>query len=360
MSAYYPEQRPALKLSVIQREVMLPEDASGIVAVQADQRVDIRDVIARGLVPGQFMVVEAARYFGLDDPDDLTALMLVNIDDEVDELKPLAGLKSGRGKRLMSPTAGRVAAIADGLIVIEKLNQVIDLEAGVRGTVKEVRLGRGVVIEANGARVQGVWGNGRHAIAAVINEGANPLEKTTADVLGSRFSSAIAVVRRPLTEEILDAAAAQNVAGLIAPSMSVDLLDWALFQPYALMLVEGFGQMRLNRAVAQLLQDLEGMQITLDAVQPQVWSARRPEAVMNVQARAGESIARSSVNLTLRVGMSVRAVGGAYGGMLGNVVNLPNDPILLDNGLRVPCALVELGGDAGKLYVPLANLEVIG
>lgn len=359
MSVFYPEQRPAVKLAVIQREVTLPEEASGVVAVLPEQRVDVRDVVARGLIPGKFIVIDAQEFFNLKTAEAVDDLLLVSVDEEVDELKPLAGQSSARGKRLFSPVAGRVASISDGFIVVEQLNAVIDLEAGLRGKVTEVKNGRGAVVEATGTRVQGVWGNHGRAIAVVVNEGQNTLESATLDVLGSRFSNSVVVLRRSITEEVLEAAANQGVSGLIAPSMSVDLLELANLQPYAIMLLEGFGDIRLNKAVSQVLQDLEGVQITLDAIQPQVWNARRPEAVMNVQPRTGDIPARPNPNLTIRSGMAVRVIGGDYSGQLGSVVNLPNELVLLDNGLRVPCALVELSGDQ-QIFAPLANLEVIG
>lgn len=359
MSIFYPEQRPALKLATIQREVTLPDEASGVVTVVQQQRVDIRDVIARGLVPGKFVVVDAQAFFNLKTPEEVDDLLLVSLDDEVDELKPLAGQAGGRGKRLFSPVTGRVASVADGLIIVEQLNAVIDLEAGLRGTVTDVKAGRGASLEATGTRIQGVWGNGGRAIAVVVNEAQNPIEQASVDVLGSRYSNSIVVLRRPLTEDILEAAASQGVSGLIAPSMSVDLVALANAQPYAIMLVEGFGEQRLDRGVAQLLQELEKMQLTLDALHPHIWDARRPEAVMNVQPKVGDVAPRPNPNLTLRAGMSVRVFGGEYSGQLGNVVNLPNEAVLLDNGLRVPCALVELSGDR-RIFAPLANLEVIG
>jgi len=359
MSVFYPEQRPAHKLAVIQRSVTLPEEASGIVTVVSDQHVDVRDIVARGLIPGKFVVVDVKAFFKLKSADDVDELLLVSVDDEVDELKPLAGQSNGRGRRLFSPITGRVASTSDGFVVVEQLNAVIDLEAGLRGTVTEVYAGHGTTIEATGTQIQGVWGNGGRAIAVVANEGQNPFESAAIDVMGSRFSNCVVVLRRPITEQVLHAAAAQNVAGVVAPSMSVDLTELAHEQLYPVMLIEGFGEMRLNRAVAQVFQDLEGIQITLDAARPQVWDARRPEAVMNVQPKKGDVPNRPSPHLTLRGGMAVRVVGGDYSGQLGSVVNLPNELVLLDNGLRVPCALVELSGDQ-RIYAPLTNLEVIG
>jgi len=55
----------------------------------------------------------------------------------------------------------------------------------------------------------------------------------------------------------------------------------------------------------------------------------------------------------------VRMIREPYMGQTGIILDLPKAPVLLDNGLRVPCAQVELvAGD--KLFVPLANLEVLG
>lgn len=356
---HYPEQRFISRLTVIQRFASLPENASGLVTVLPDQRVDVRDIVARGLIPGEYLAINAKEFFGLRKAEDLTPLLQVRVDDEVSELTILAGNEKGRGKKLYAPTFGRVAQVVDGYILIEKLNDVIDLEAGVRGRVSDVVSGRGAVIEATGAQAQGIWGNGRRAIAVLRGEGAAALESVDGEALGSPYNNAIVVVRRGLTSRLLLAAQNLKVAGLVAPFMPVDLIDDALFMPYAILVTEAFGEARVNRNLNVWLQELEGSQVMLDAYEPRIWDARRPELLMNVAPRAGETPTRPNLMLTLRPGMAVRVVGEPYTGVAGTVLNLPSEPILLDNGMRFTCAQVELSSGE-RAFIPLANIEVSG
>lgn len=356
---HYPEQRPISKLTVIQRHVTLPEQASGLVTVLPDQRVDVRDIVARGRIPGEYVPVDAKAFFGLRRAEDLAPLLQVRVDDEVDEITVLAGKESGRGKRLYAPVRGRVSQIVDGLILIERLNDDIDLESGVRGRISDVISGRGAVVEAVGAHAQGFWGNGRRTIGVLRGEGTTALEVVDVDQVQSPYYNAIVVVRRQLTESLMVAAGNLKVAGLIAPSMPVDLLDAALVQPYAILITEGFGEARVNRNLNTWFQDLEGSQVVLDAFEPHPWSARRPEIVMNVSPRAGEVPARPNTLLTLRPGLAVRIIGEPYTGVAATVLNLPTDPVLLDNGMRFVCAQVELSSGE-RIFVPLANIEVSG
>ena len=68
---YYPDQRHVLEMSTIQREQSLPEDAIGSVDVRQGASVNLRDVVARGRLPSRYVMVEAAQYLRLKNPDDL-------------------------------------------------------------------------------------------------------------------------------------------------------------------------------------------------------------------------------------------------------------------------------------------------
>lgn len=356
---HYPEQRPIGKLTVIQRHVTLPEQASGLVTVLPDQRVDVHDVVARGLVPGEYVIVDVRQELGLRRASDIAPLLQVRVDDDVDELTILAGSENGRGRKVYAPVAGRIAAITDGLILIEQVNAVIDLDAGVRGRVSDVLSGRGAVIEATGAHAHGFWGNGQRAAAVLRGEGVKALEAFEPGTVSTPYNGVIVVVRRALTRNLMYAAQGLNVAGVIAPSMPVDLIGEALAQPFAILITEAFGETRVNRTLNTFLQDLEGSQVVVDAYTPHIWEARRPEIVMNVVPKTGEVPSRPNLMQTLRPGLSVRVIGEPHTGAAATVLNLPSDPVLLDNGMRFQCAQVELSSGE-RVFVPLANIEVSG
>jgi hypothetical protein len=115
----------------------------------------------------------------------------------------------------------------------------------------------------------------------------------------------------------------------------------------------------MSATVLSLLTGFAGRQAALDALMPGRWDARRPEVIVNPSARSTARPPRPNPDLALKVGTEVRLTRLPHAGQVGKVVDLPKTPYLLDNGLRVQCALVELlTGE--RVYVPLVNLESFG
>lgn len=358
---YYPDQRYASPLTIIRRECFLPEEAAGSVRIRVDvgDRVDVRDVVATGSRPAPYVVIEAARFFGLRHPADLDKLVRMTLGDRVEAGQVLAGKSLTRGKRLLSPINGYIVYIGDGRIIMQEMAQSLALEAGVRGRVAAVEDGRGVSIDAVGAQAQGVWGNGRNVIATLAVMPESGVEGVISDSLETRFSGALLLCRLPLSATLLRTIDEQSFAGVIGPSMDATLIDAALELRGAVVLTEGFGDMRMGAAVYNLLADFAGQQVTVDAHQPTRWESRFPEVIVNLPPNAEERPARPSGLLALKPGMNVRITREPHLGANGRVVNLPKNPVRLPNGLRIPCAQVELViGET--VFVPLANLEVLG
>lgn len=356
---YYPEQRHVLDMTVIRRQRFLPENAVVRVDVRNGAVVNLRDIVARGVLPSHYVVVEGAAYFKLKDPADLADLMLVEVGETVEVKAPLAGRAGQRSKRLLSPVTGVVTLVADGKIVVQVEPEEITLEAGVDATVVGVENGRGVVLETFGALVQGVWGNGKRSIGSLRPEPEDGIESLYGEDLDIQYRGAIVVTRRPLRATGLMVLETQGLGGIIAPSMDCDLVAVTQAAPGAVLLVEGFGAVRMSATVFGMLSGLNGKQVLLDAAQPERWSARRPEAIINPNSRAANRPPRPQANVPLNVGTQVRLTRQPHAGQTGRVLSLPKAPILLENGLRTLCAEVEtLTGE--KLVIPLANLEVFG
>lgn len=356
----YPEQRYLSELTVIRRDCRLPDEAVGTINVTEGKRVEVRDVVAHGVIPARYIIINAMQFFKLRKPESLTPLLQVEEGDAVDEKQVLAGKDLKRGKRIFSGVRGIVAQIADGRIILQELPEVIDLEAGVRGRVISTEVGRGALIEAVGAQIQGAWGNGKLSIASLRMEPEAGIEGiVSGNTLETRYMGSILLTRKALTLNGLRILSEQNVAGVIAPSMDAHLISRATKVDFPIFLTEGFGNLRMANAVYQLLNQYEGVPITLDAFSANRWSNRRPEVIINVKMREGQNPARPNIMLGFRVGLTVKVTRAPYEGQTGKIVELPPNPVLLDNGLRILCARVELTiGET--LFVPRANLEVLG
>jgi transcription elongation GreA/GreB family factor len=354
---YYPKQRYSSELTRIRRQATLPAEALGNIQVEVGQTVDIRDKVARGLIPARHVILEAAHELGIR-PDQLGELMLVNPGNRVETGQALAGRDATRGRRVLAPFPGVVIYVGEGQIIMQEMPQLITLEAGVRGRITEVIEGRGVVIQATGAVLQGVWGNDRNAIATIRMEPERGgIESINPESLDTTHKNEIVITRSPLTSLALDVGLARGFAGIIAPSMDANLLDTVLATPYAVMLTGGFGDMRMSSATAHFFSQFDGSQAMLDAAQTQRFTERRAELVIN--RPTNQQVPDVTAVQPIEVGSEVRITRDPHFGVVGTVEELPPNPVMLENGLRVKIAVVEL--IAGEYVdVPLANLELAG
>ncbi len=352
---FYPEHRHLLENTNIQRELALPEDAIGNVETKAGASVNLRDVVARGRLPSPVVIVEAARYFKLKKPEQFFPILEVAEGDEVNTETVLATV---RNRQLLSPVEGIVSYLGEGRVVIQTMPQEIQLEAGVDGQVLRVDPGRGVVIESFGTLIQGVWGNGHDVIGSLKIEPNAGLESLYGEDLDIQYRGSILVTKRPLRITGIQVLEDQELNGIIAPSMEADVIERVLKIPRPVMLTDGFGSLRMNTGVLNLLTASDGRQATLDAVLPGRWEARRPQLIVNPSGR-GSRATRPKIDMVLEEGLEVLLTRPPNAGAIGTVVNLPKSPQLIENGLQAMCAEVELV-TGEKVTVPLTNIEVFG
>lgn len=351
----YPEQRHMQALTLVRRERLLPDGAIGRVEVANGSRVSFRDVIAVGELPSPYTLLEGAALLRLRRPEALVKHMRVGVDEEVDEGQVLA---QRRRRRVLAPVSGRVVQIGEGRIILQARPQLIELESGMNGSVVEVRPGRGAVIETIGAVLQGVWGNGRRALGAIRMEPGEGMETIRSDQINNEFRGSLLVTRRPLTRARLPLLTAQEFAGVIAPSADAAVLAALLALKIPVLLTEGFGEMRMSATTASFLDDMDGRQATLDAVTPGSGEMRRPEIVVTIPIGTIRPTA-PPINMALGLGSTVRVARGGQTSVVGQVVEWPRGLTALENGLYVPCAVVEfVTGE--RTTVPLANLELSG
>lgn len=353
---YYLDQRHMIPLALIRRERLLPEDADGRIEVKVGNRVSLHDVIARAELPAPYVLVDAAKFFRLRKPDDVIDLLKVDPGDRVERGEVIA--VKGR-RKLKAPIDGRFMGVEEGLAVFQEIEETLNLLAGLNGQVIEVKRERGVVIETSGAVLQGVWGNGKSAVGTLKIEPVNGLEQIRGDLLEMQFRGALVVTRGALTQSSLQLMDEFGISGIIAPGFAPSLLPQVIAAPGAVLITEGFGAQRMSSSSLAFLDGLDGQPATLDAHMPAAPEPRRPELIVNVALRSAAHSVPPQLDATARPGLTVRVTSGTHAGAVGRISSLPKTPQMLDNGLRVVCASVELTSGE-RVTVPLANIEFIG
>lgn len=362
---YFPEHRHLQTLTLVRRERRLPDDATGKVEKANNSRVSVKEVIARGTKPAPYAVVDAARLLRLSNPDKLDDLLQVIPHENVARGQFLAGKTNRRGapkrgKAVFAPIDGVVTHIGGGLIVIQEMQETVDVESGLNGVVVGISEDRrAATIESYGAVLQGAWGNGKRIMGVLRVEPDEGFESAYNESVDAQYRGAVVFTRRPLRALSLQVMDDQGFAGIIAPSMEPDLIEMALNARGGILLTEGFGSQRMNPTYVQFLTDLVERQIMLDAVTPTAQTINHPEAIITVPLPSGVRPTAPPPNLALSEGIAVNVVRGDGTTATGIINNLPNTPVMLDNGLRVMCALVKMT-TGETTHVPLANIEIYG
>jgi hypothetical protein len=124
------------------------------------------------------------------------------------------------------------------------------------------------------------------------------------------------------------------------------------------LLTEGFGRRRPTGLIYNLLQSNMGRQAAFDAEIPDRWSWSRPEITIPLPT-GGITPTVPAMDQALTVGAQVRIIRAPWEGGVGEVIELPAMPQVVESGLRLPCARVRLSNTRIG-FVPLANLELLG
>ena len=357
--AYLPTTAHVTLLATLRRERLLP--LAGSVIVQAKQRVEPTDVVARTLLAKGHRLVDVARALGLPD-EEADSLLVKHDGDPVKAGEPIAVRKTGLGLRrrtARSPVDGRMVVAAGGKALLAAISEPFELRAAVPGMVVTILQSQGVVIETTGALLEGVWGNGKDdtALLRVVAEG--PRGPLTANLVTVELRGAIVVAGTLADPVALKQLGDVGVRGLVVGSLAPTLLPAAQKAGFPLLVVEGFGGHGFSAPAHNLLAGNAGRLVWLNALPADPFAGRRPELIVPLP---GPSIPppQPMDGQTLEVGRRVRVLRGPETGKVGTVTELSARPLVMPSGLRTPVANVALDGVAGPTArVAFANLEIL-
>jgi len=352
---YYPVSVRIVPTTTILRERILPQ--RGEVLVERGAVVLATDVVARCQVPGEVKAVDVSRELRIDRARAAGRIRVAAGDTvQAGEVVAAARGLAGRFRNCRAPADGRVLEVRNGLIFIEAAPVNLELEAGMKGQIASVMPGRGVVISATGALVQGIWGNGGAAegvLKIMVDSPEKPLRARAIDV---SCQGTLIVGGRITGEEVLEQATEAKVRGIIVGSARADLRPALEVLPIPVMLTEGFGTLPLSQPAYSLLQSSMGREAGLDAETRTRWDVKRPEMIVPWQPTASDASPQPEA-IPLEEGVMVRIARGPHMGATGTVTHIPARPQVVESGARLPVAEVEVDGD--PVAVPLANLELI-
>jgi len=363
---------PGLKVSpatVVRKTRRLP--LRGEVVVQPGDTLEPATVVARTAIPGILRTVRASERLGVD-PDEMPATAVVTPGQDVTTGEVLARSKSFFGlftAEAKSPVEGAVELInaVTGHISVRERPNPIEVTAYVQGKAVEVLPAEGVIVEARGALVQGIFGVGGERQGAIRMAVGGPDEVLTASHLQPDMAGQVVVGGANLPAEALRRAAELQIAGVVVGAIiDRDLIEWLGYDigvaitgheaiPLTLILTEGFGTIRMAERTFALLKSLEGQQASINGATQIRAGVIRPEVIVPHE-RAQEIEDAGSYELA--PGTPIRIIREPYFGMLASVTGLPPELIEIPSGAHVRVLEAELAGGE-RVIVPRANVEII-
>lgn len=340
-----------LALTSIQRRRVLP--ARGRVTVRTGQKVTAADVVAETLLPGQHLLFNIRRAFNLQKGESIEKLIQVRVGSKVEKDDVIAEKGGLLPRSVRAPASGQVVAISNGQVLVETQVKTYQLKAGISGVVTEIIADMGVVIEASGSLVQGVWGNGGIDAGLLLLHSPNLDQDLTRANLDVSMRGAVVLAGHCANADALQAAAEMPLRGLVLASMTADLLPLARKMSYPIILIEGFGRIPLNSVAYKLLTTSERRDACLNANFDPLGSLR-PEVFVPLPA-TGSPLREVT---ELQAGQTVRVHGSPFDGMIGRVVRVRPGLTTLSNGLRAASASVTLENNQ-QVIVPVNNLDMI-
>lgn len=343
-----------LALTSIVRERLLP--MPGRVTVKLNQIVSAIDVVAEADFSREHALIDVARMLGIS-ADAADNLITCKIDEKLPE-----GTLIAEGGRLFphpikTQRAGRVVAVGGGQVLMDVGNTSMELPAGIPGKVVELVEKRGAVIQATGALIQGIWGNGRIDMGLLHVLATTPdylLETSQLDV---SLRGAILVAGYCQDPESLKAAADLPVRGLILSGIRPALLPLARKMRYPILVTDSFGRQPMNPIAYKILSTNGQREISVNAEPYDRYSGVHPEAIIPLPVNEPPAPPRDVE--TFAPGQTVRLRRAPHAGSVGTLTNLRAGLTTLPNGLRVSAGEVKLE-NGEQILVPLVNLEVVG
>jgi hypothetical protein len=340
-----------LPLTNIRRSRLLP--FPGHVAVHPGQKVNASDVIAQARVASGHLVLDIRRSLKIPTISAAERCIVRQQGDRLEKGDVVAESGGMFSQIVRAPADGDVVLISAGMVVIRVRSAQTELRAGFTGTVVDIIPDRGAVIEANGALIQGLWGNGRIDSGLLLLIAHAPDEELTRQAIDVSMRGAVVLAGHCSSAEALQAGLDLPLRGLILSSMASELLPVAAGLNYPIIVIEGFGKLPMNEAAFKLLSTSEKRDISVNAtLNPS--AGERPELVIQLPA-VGQTAPETD---TFAPNKMVRIQGLPYTGKVGTILQVRKGFYAMPSGLKVNAADVQIDKDT-RVTVPLANLELI-
>ena len=366
---------PGLKVlhhAKVEKNRRLP--IKGKITKQVGDLLKPDDVVATTDLPGNVQMLKVANVLNIG-PADVPNVMLVKKGDKVEKGQMIAeteGLFGFFKSDVKSPIDGTVESISDvtGQVVMREAPIPVEVDAYMSGMVKEIIPDEGVIVEADAAFIQGIFGIGGESRGTMKILVDNREQELTIDLLNESHKGKIVVGGSFVNLETYKKALSLQIAGIVVGGFNYydleEILGYTLGVAItgsedlvtSLIVTEGFGNIRMGSRTFDLLNKENGKFVSINGATQIRAGVIRPEIVIPLQkSEIPETSVYQSDDRGISEGSLVRIIRAPYFGKMGEVVSLPPELQQMESETMVRVAEVKI--DSGILNIPRANLEMV-
>lgn len=340
-----------LGLTKIQRTRIFP--GKGDVLVKVGQKLDAVDPVGEYIPEEKFQIINVKRELGFQSLEDARRSINIKVGDKLKKGDLIAKSMGIFSKSIIAQSDAQVINIIGSQIILNLPQPSRPVLAGFNSIVTEILPFRGVVMETNGALIQGVWGNQRTANGPLIIKMNDVHEELTTDKIDVTYRGSILMGGYCQQKEVFQAAEELNLKGLILSSMSASLITIAKNCKIPILLIEGFGTIPMNERAFELIKSNEGNVASINSIYDSK-KEEKPELIIQVSVEGSPTSEKAS----LKKGSVVRINSGEYQGKAAVVKKMNETKSKLPSGISTICGIVELN-DEDLISIPLANLDIL-
>jgi hypothetical protein len=367
---------PGLKVSekaVIRKERKLP--LWGDVLVNKGDRVKAEDVVARALLPGPVHPKNLAGELGIP-PSELKNALIVKKGESIKKGQVIARARVFFGLfkvEATSPIDGYLEDFSEitGQVILRENPIPVEVLAYLDGVVEEVIPREGVIIRTVAGLVQGIFGVGGEKIGTLKVAVDSPYDILKSDRINENLKGAIVVGGRTADIDAINKAAEVGIKALVLGSVDDGVLrEFVGYDigvaitgnenlPFTLIITEGFGDLPMAERTFNLFKKFEGLKASANGATQIRAGVQRPEVIIfRKDVDPFEEVEDRLESGHLDIGTTVRIIRDPYFGEIGTVIDLPNEPIVIETESKVRVLKVRLM-DGREVVIPRANVELI-
>lgn len=321
----------------------------GKVLVRTGDVVNQGDVIAETHLPERFLVYDIVNQLKVK-PEEVEKY-IYRLNGESFIAGDVIAQKPGLFSRLFrAKQDGKVVSIRDGKVVLALGEAVESLTAPFSGVVSELIAGRGAVIAAVGAIVEGLAGEGENACGELVhsNLGFDRNKRLEdAENLAEKICYCETIGHARLVREL----EAAGVSGLVVGTLEPDAFQALNESGLPWILLSGFGVAETDQDTLDILMSMSGKQVHL------LRGMEGQGALLFCPSNETDSpsLFTAQAENTLNLGDRVKLFGQPHLGRVGEVVDICEQDETSSSGIQYRAVVVKLA-DEVSVKVPVENL----